>query len=217
MKRYYPVIRVVGVLVFSFALTLLVPLVFSWYQDDGATTAYDEAFLLTLATGAGLWWATRHEKRNLQIRDGFLLVVLVRTILPVFAALPLVPHLGCSLTAGYFEAVSGLTTTGATILTNFDTLLQSISLWARDAGLAWRDGGDRSRRGHPALARHWRSPDVQGGDPRTDEGLQTDTAHGADGQGIVGGLCRHYRALHTGLPLGRHDMVRRPWCTLSAR
>jgi trk system potassium uptake protein TrkH len=55
MKRYYPVIRVVGVLVFSFALTLLDPLVFSWYQDHGATTAYDEAFLLTLATGAGLW------------------------------------------------------------------------------------------------------------------------------------------------------------------
>jgi trk system potassium uptake protein TrkH len=138
MKRYYPVIRVVGVLVFSFALTLLVPLVFSWYQDDGATTAYDEAFLLTLATGAGLWWATRHEKRNLQIRDGFLLVVLVRTILPVFAALPLVPHLGCSLTAGYFEAVSGLTTTGATILTNFDTLPQSINLWR--GMLVWLGG-----------------------------------------------------------------------------
>ena len=98
MKRYYPVNSVFGVLVLGFALTLLVPLVFSWYQDDGATTAYDEAFLLTLATGAGLWWATRHEKRNLQIRDGFLLVVLVWTILPVFAALPLVPHLGCSLT-----------------------------------------------------------------------------------------------------------------------
>ncbi|MEF8718400.1 MAG: potassium transporter TrkG [Candidatus Accumulibacter necessarius] len=138
MKRYYPVIRVVGVLVFSFALTLLVPLVFSWYQDDGATTAYDEAFLLTLATGAGLWWATRHEKRNLQIRDGFLLVVLVRTILPVFAALPLVPHLGCSLTAGYFEAVSGLTTTGATILTNFNTRPQSINLWR--GMLVWLGG-----------------------------------------------------------------------------
>ena len=138
MKRYYPVIRVFGVLLLGFALTLLVPLLFSWYQQDGATTAYDEAFLLTLGTGAGLWWVARHEKRDLQIRDGFLLVVLVWTILPAFAALPLILHLGTSFTDAYFEAVSGLTTTGATILTNLDTLPQSINLWR--GMLVWLGG-----------------------------------------------------------------------------
>ncbi len=111
MKRYYPVIRVFGALVVGLALTLLVPLLFSWYQQDGATTAYDEAFLLTLGTGAGLRWVARNEKRDLQIRDGFLLVVLVWTILPAFATLPLILHLGTSFTDAYFEAVSDLTTT----------------------------------------------------------------------------------------------------------
>jgi trk system potassium uptake protein TrkH len=138
MNRYLPVIRVFGVLVVGFALTLLVPLLFSWLQQDGATTAYDEAFLITFATGAGLWWVARREKRDLKVRDGFLLVVLVWTVLPAFAGLPLILHLGISFTDAYFEAVSGLTTTGATVLTNLDILPQSINLWR--GMLVWLGG-----------------------------------------------------------------------------
>ena len=82
MKRFYPVIRVFGVLLMSFALTMLVPLLLSWYWQDGAASAYDETFLLTFATGFGLWWASRHETHELKIRDGFLMVVLVWTVLP---------------------------------------------------------------------------------------------------------------------------------------
>jgi hypothetical protein len=54
---------------------------------DGAESAFDEAFLLTVGTGLGLWYATRKEKRDLTIRDGFLMVALVWTVLPVYAAL----------------------------------------------------------------------------------------------------------------------------------
>lgn len=138
MKRYYPVIRIFGVLLLGFALALLVPLTFSWYQRDGATTAYDEAFLLTFGTGVGLWWAARKETHDLKVRDGFLLVVLVWAVLPVFAGLPFILHIGVSLTDAYFEAVSGLTTTGATVLSNLDTLPQSINLWR--GMLVWLGG-----------------------------------------------------------------------------
>ncbi|MDP1652581.1 MAG: potassium transporter TrkG [Rhodocyclaceae bacterium] len=129
MKRFHPVIRVFGVLLMGFALTLLVPLLLSWYWQDGATTAYDETFLLTFCTGLGLWWTARNEKQDLKVRDGFLMVVMVWTLLPVYAGLPLILHLGVSFTDAYFEAVSGLTTTGATVLTNLDTLPPSINLW----------------------------------------------------------------------------------------
>ena len=129
MKRFYPLIRVFGVLLMCFSLTLLVPLLLSWYWQDGAVTAYDEAFLLAFLTGLGLWWTTRNEQHDLKVRDGFLMVVMVWTLLPVYACLPLMLHLNITFTDAYFEAVSGLTTTGATVLSNLDTMAPSINLW----------------------------------------------------------------------------------------
>jgi trk system potassium uptake protein TrkH len=138
MKRYYPVVRAFGLLLTCFALTLLVPLVFSWWQGDGAHSAYDEAFLLTVATGLMLWWPARRAQADLKVRDGFLMVVLVWSVFPIFAAMPLMFQLGMSFTDAYFEAVSGLTTTGSTVLSNLDTLPQSINLWR--GMLVWLGG-----------------------------------------------------------------------------
>lgn len=66
---------------------------------------------------------TRHTSRELSVRDGFLLVTLVWVVLPFYAALPLlfVVH-GISFTDAYFEAMSGLTATGATTLAGLDLL-----------------------------------------------------------------------------------------------
>ena len=129
MERYYPVVRIFGVLLCCFALTMLVPLILSWVLHDGAESAYDEAFLVTFGTGAGLWWAARKETRELKVRDGFLMVVLVWSVLPVFAGMPLMFQLGISFTDAYFEAMSGLTTTGSTVLANLDKMPPSINLW----------------------------------------------------------------------------------------
>ena len=129
MRRFYPTIRVFGVLLMGFALTLLIPLSVSWFLQDGAHSAYDEAFLLCFTTGFGLWWSSRHAKHDLKIRDGFLMVVLVWTVLPIYAGMPFILQLGVSFTDAYFEAVSGLTTTGSTVLPNLDGLPPSINLW----------------------------------------------------------------------------------------
>jgi len=67
---------------------------------------------------------------ELQIRDGFLLVALVWTTLPAFATLPLLLYMpGLSFTNAYFEAVSGLTASGGTVLSGLDQLPPSINLW----------------------------------------------------------------------------------------
>lgn len=129
MTRFAPVYRALGMIIMLFGLTMLAPLILSWVMDDGAQTAYDEAFLLTLLCGSLLWYRFRNCKRELTIRDGFLMVVLVWTVLPAFAAVPLMIHLGISHTDAYFEAVSGLTTTGSTVLPNLDQLPMSINLW----------------------------------------------------------------------------------------
>ncbi|QRJ65620.1 TrkH family potassium uptake protein [Azospira restricta] len=116
-------------IIMLFAITMLIPLALSWVVDDGAQNAYDEAFGLTFLAGAGLWYRTRNDKRELQVRDGFLMVVLVWTLLPAFATLPLMLQLGISFTDAYFETMSGLTTTGSTVLSGLDALPLSINLW----------------------------------------------------------------------------------------
>ncbi|HRD88157.1 MAG TPA: potassium transporter TrkG [Accumulibacter sp.] len=138
MQRYYPVVRVLSLIIFMFGMTMLVPLLLSWFMHDGAESAFDEAFVLTVATGLGLWWVTRSETRDLTIRDGFLMVALVWTVLPVYAALPLILQLNLSFSDAYFEAVSGLTTTGATVVVGLDDLPVSINFWRTQ--LVWLGG-----------------------------------------------------------------------------
>lgn len=138
MTRFAPVYRALGMIIMLFGLTMLAPLILSNIVDDGAQAAYDEAFALTMLCGAFLWYRYRRCKRELTIRDGFLMVVLVWTVLPAFAAIPLMIQLGISHTDAYFETMSGLTTTGSTVLSNIDQLPMSINLWRHQ--LVWVGG-----------------------------------------------------------------------------
>ncbi len=125
-------------IILLFGMTMLVPLALSWVVNDGAHSAYDEAFGLTMVIGLSLWFLTRHHRGELGLRDGFLMVVLAWTVLPALATLPLIIHLDISFTDAYFETVSGLTTTGSTVLSNLDTLPMSINLWRHQ--LVWVGG-----------------------------------------------------------------------------
>jgi trk system potassium uptake protein TrkH len=86
--------------------------------------------LFTAGAGLLLRLAMRGRRRELQVRDGFLLVALVWTVLPAFGTLPLLLYLPeLTFTDAFFEAVSGLTASGGTVLTGLDGLPPSINLW----------------------------------------------------------------------------------------
>ena len=130
MVRILAVLHVLSVVIMMFALCLLFPLAWSIILQDAAQTAYDEALVLTGLAGVVLWAATRKNRRELQPRDGFLLVALVYTVLPAFATLPLLLYLPeLSFTDAYFEAVSGLSASGGTVLSGLDALPPSINIW----------------------------------------------------------------------------------------
>lgn len=139
MSRIAPVLNVLSKVVMLFSAAFLLPLALSWTLDDGAQRAYDEAIVITFVAGALTWLLTRKSQRELQTRDGFLLVLLVWTSLPAFATLPLLIFMpDLSFTDAYFETVSGITTTGSTILSGLDTLPMSINLWR--SLLVWLGG-----------------------------------------------------------------------------
>jgi trk system potassium uptake protein TrkH len=139
MSRLFAVTHVLGMVVLIFGSTMLLPLAVAFWLDDAALFAYHQAILITIACGCVMWLATRKHRRELQVRDGFLLVVLVWSVLPVFATLPLLfflPELG--FTKAYFEAASGLTASGGTVLTGLDMLPPSINLWRTE--MVWMGG-----------------------------------------------------------------------------
>ncbi len=126
----FPILNLLGASVAVFAMAMLAPLAVAFFRDEGVLSAYDTAFLVTFASGALMWLATRRFRRELLPRDGFLLVTLIWTVLPAFGALPLLLHLpALSFTDAYFEAMSGMTTTGATVLSGLDSLPTSINFW----------------------------------------------------------------------------------------
>ncbi len=130
MVRVTPVLYLLAFAIMLLAAFMALPLAISLAIDDGAATVYDESILITGLSGVVLWTFVRKQKQELQTRDGFLLVSLVWTVLPAFAMLPLLLHIdGLSVTKAYFEAVSGLTASGATVLTGLDALPASINLW----------------------------------------------------------------------------------------
>ena len=139
MGRIAVVLNLLSVVVVIFAATMLLPLVISVALSDGAERAYDIAIVATALAGIVGWAATRAHRRELQLRDGFLLVVLVWTVVPAFATLPLMQFLpALSFTDAYFETMAGITTTGSTVLSGLDRLPPSINLWR--AQLQWLGG-----------------------------------------------------------------------------
>ena len=130
MSAPLAVVGLVGRLLMLFALLMGVPLGFALAEHDPAEWAFLWSMAVTFACGAAMAAATRHDRRELQAHDGFALVGLVWVLLPAFAALPLKLAMpGLSVTDAYFEAMSGLTATGATVLTGLDRLPLSINVW----------------------------------------------------------------------------------------
>lgn len=123
-------VALVGRVVLMFSLLTLVPLAFALSQHDPAEGAFITATLVTATIGVVMSVATRRFRRELQPRDGFVLVGLVWLLLPAFGALPLVLAIpGLSVTDAYFESMSALTATGATALSGLDQLPLSINVW----------------------------------------------------------------------------------------
>jgi trk system potassium uptake protein TrkH len=129
-RRFLPILNTLGIVIVAFGVSMLLPLGVSMWIGDDAQLAYDETVIATIGAGALLWFFTRNNRQELKARDGFLLVVMIWTLLPLFAALPLLFYIeGLSFTDAYFEAMSGLTATGATVLSGLDDLPGSINLW----------------------------------------------------------------------------------------
>jgi trk/ktr system potassium uptake protein len=132
--------RVLGILLSLFSLTMFPPLAISLASSDGTTIPFVSAFALILSIGLILWFPVRNINNELRLRDGFVVVVLFWVGLGITGSVPLIladtPNL--TVTDAIFESISGLTTTGATIITGIDHLPKSILFYRQE--LQWLGG-----------------------------------------------------------------------------
>ena len=139
MQRTLTVIHALGLMLVVFSATYLMPVLASLIYDDGTLIDFLLAMVWTSAIGFLMWLLTRRYKGELSIRHGYLLVVTMWTAMPAVATLPLLLVIkGLSFTDAYFETMSGITTTGATVLTGLDTLPPAINIWRHE--LCWLGG-----------------------------------------------------------------------------
>jgi trk system potassium uptake protein TrkH len=139
MQQLLSIAHVLGGLLMVFSVTYLMPVVWSLAVSDGTHRSFILSGAATLVVGALLFGATRRHRRELHSRDGALLVVLGWGLMAAVATVPLMLEIeGLSFTDAFFETMSGLTTTGATVLTGLDHLPQAVNLWRH--ALNWYGG-----------------------------------------------------------------------------
>ncbi|VAW68024.1 Trk potassium uptake system protein TrkH [hydrothermal vent metagenome] len=132
--------RISGILLMLFSFTLLPPIFINLLYHENATDAFFTSYLVLLGSGFVLWLPVKNSKSDLRLRDGFIVVVLFWFLLSISGSLPLMlyEHLDISITDAFFESVSGLTTTGATVLTGLDNMPHSILFYRQE--LQWLGG-----------------------------------------------------------------------------
>ncbi len=138
--QFLAIQQILGLLLVLFSSTLLPPLAISVLYGDGLQETFLTAFIATIVTGLVLWLPVLRLRRGLRVRDGFVVVVLMWAVLAGFGAVPLAlaahPHL--PIADAFFESMSGLTTTGATIISGLDELPESIRYYRQQ--LQWLGG-----------------------------------------------------------------------------
>ncbi len=130
VSKVMPIIHVLSKLGLLFSLLLAVPTLISYFYHDSAFIVFAYTALTVLLVSCVTWVLTLRFNRELRPRDGFTLVLMLWLGFAVVAAMPIYFYMpSMSFTDAFFEAMSGLTTTGATVISGLDTLDPSVNFW----------------------------------------------------------------------------------------
>ena len=132
--------RIVGLLLMVFSFTMLPPALVGLLYGDGAVVPFITAFFIMLVSGLVLWFPVRNIQRELRVREGFIVVVVLWIVLGFAGAIPflLAEHPVISFTDAVFESLSAVTTTGATVITGLDDLPHAVLFYRQQ--LQWLGG-----------------------------------------------------------------------------
>lgn len=121
--------NVLGKLLIITAISMIFPVICSLYYQEGDLIAFLYSGLITFALGLPMWWFCRH-CNTLEIRDGLFIAVFGWVLVSAVSAFPFMIYGSIpSFTDGFFEMMSGYTTSGATILTDIEVVPHGLLFW----------------------------------------------------------------------------------------
>ncbi len=132
-----PLINLFSILVMLFSVSFVFPMIVSIIYKDSALSIFIYTFLFVFFLGLIGWFFSRGDDRELGQKDGFIIITFFWLVLSVAGSIPFIIS-GMGFIDSFFESMSGITTTGATILTGLDSLPESI-LFYRQL-LQWMGG-----------------------------------------------------------------------------
>jgi trk system potassium uptake protein TrkH len=131
------IINLFSILVAFFSLSLLVPLVVSFIFDDGSSNIFITTFLLIFIPSIIAWQLTKKSKEEMGVKEGFVIITLFWIVLSLVGSMPFYLY-GMSFVDSFFESMSGITTTGATVISGLNNMPESV-LFYRQL-LQWMGG-----------------------------------------------------------------------------
>ena len=135
------VAKTLGLLLMVFSFAQVPPILVDLIYSEGEYLTFVFSFILTVFGGLVLWWPFRAIKKGFRLREGVLIVVSFWIVLSLFGTLPFLiteSISNLSFSNAFFESMSGLTTTGATVLSQLDDLPKSILFYRQQ--LQWLGG-----------------------------------------------------------------------------
>ncbi len=130
MRDFRPILNILGLLLCIESIALLIPMLFDYINSNEDWKQFFFISCFTFLIGLVLYVGFKKEKMKINIRQAFLLTILSWFVIALFGALPFVySSSSLSFTNGFFESVSGITTTGATVISDLDGLSSGILIW----------------------------------------------------------------------------------------
>ena len=139
MNVIFTIVHIFGLVTMCFSGLMSTCLITSQVANDGATAAFLQGTVITFLLGVLMFIPTLRTPKKVSRQAGFLMVAMTWSLTPVLCTIPLLLYMpSLNFVDAYFETVSGLTTTGATIFSGIDNLPMSINLWRHE--LNWIAG-----------------------------------------------------------------------------
>lgn len=130
MIHFKAIGKVMGALLMLFALMMLPGAAFAYYFKSGDLDALLQSALLTFTVGSIMFFSFSRQDQNIRKREGYLIVSLSWLLMSIFGMTPyLFSDLNLEIHDAIFETISGLTTTGATILTDIESTPKGLLFW----------------------------------------------------------------------------------------
>jgi trk system potassium uptake protein TrkH len=135
--NFKPLLNLFSILVMFFSLSFVIPMAISLIFDDSALNIFIITFAIIFSLGLFGWLVSRDAGDDLNQKDGFIIITFFWVVLSIAGSIPFI-LIGMPLIDAFFESMSGITTTGATVISNLDDLPESV-LFYRQL-LQWMGG-----------------------------------------------------------------------------